>query len=179
MSYEVELKAWVDDRAETERKIRGCCTHVGSYEKHDTYLRAPVAVRDRMREIRIRRVEHAGVITLKEKNVLDGIEVNNEREFTVSDVNLFQDFLLQSGFVPFGTKEKTGERYEYDGTVVELGEVKGLGVFLEVERVVESDEPSEIESARSLVLSVFQRCGGDPAKIEPASYLELLGFRRA
>ncbi len=71
-------------------------------------------------------------------------------------------------------KEKRGTQYSCDGLSVELSEVAGLGTFLEVEKVVEDDDPEAIARAQSGIRAFFADLGITREKIEPRPYNDIL-----
>ncbi len=78
------------------------------------------------------------------------------------------------GCEPYYEKRKTGAVYEYGGMTLEILEVEGLGAFLEVERLLEKDDPEEVARARKDIRSVFERAGVPESAIEPRTYSELI-----
>ena len=82
MAIEVELKAKVDDPDRIRNTLNQIAQHVRSYEKKDTYF-----TRQGLSGSLFRIRHDAGVctVTYKKKSREDGIEVNREYEFNVSD----------------------------------------------------------------------------------------------
>jgi adenylate cyclase class 2 len=187
MAIEIELKAWVDDPASARRSIATFATPTGSYRKDDSYWRYQESSRtesgaeSRRAElgsgIRIRREDlsdPAAVVNFKRKEVRDGIEVNDEREFEVSDAAVFGDLLSRLGLAVWIRKRKIGEAWRTDGVTIELSEIEGLGFFAELEILAEVDDAATVADARKRLLATLARIGIDSNKIETRYYTEML-----
>ena len=175
--YEVEIKAWIDDLVRVEAVVTTFARFLESYEKRDVYYRSPSG--DRPREFRLRVQEGRGTVTFKEKSVRDGIELNRESEFGVSDATFFDRLMQEIGCVRFLEKVKRGRAYTFDGIRIEVGIVEHLGAFVEIEELVESDEPAVLEAARGRVRKVLDECGVEESRIEGRYYTDLLLERPA
>ena len=200
---EVELKAWIDDPVALEAALAARFRFAGDYRKEDVYYRLwPAAVRASSAgrgaeagqpptraplEFRLRIENATAIVTAKEKRIDNGIEVNRETEFVVSDPAAFEAFARFLGATPFVRKVKVGRLYEVptgeatDGsarvsrpTHLELSAVDRLGTFLEIERLIESDDPAAVADARSEIRSLLVGLGINPSKIEPRYYIDML-----
>lgn len=99
-------------------------------------------------DFRIRIDDGSAMCTFKDRTLSNGMEVNREVEFALTDVEAFLELVKRLGCRLFSCKVKDGKRYHHDrcdGTTltVELSLIEGLGVFLEVERVVDDSERAE------------------------------------
>ena len=79
---------------------------------------------------------------------------------------------MKNGFSLKARKEKRCQAYQYRKFRIELNTVKGLGLFLEIERLVKGE--SEVPEAKEGLLTLFRRLGFGPAAFERKLYLELL-----
>lgn len=178
MATEVEMKAWIDDPEALRRHLREGCREIRSFYKSDTYFVAPVPPAGSPglppQEFRIRTDDGKLICTFKEKEIVDGMETNREVEFAVSDGEAFSELAERVGCRVFVRKQKRGTLFFCDGLSVELSEVAGLGTFLEVEKVVEDDDPAAIARAQSGVRTFFADLGIAPDKIEPRPYNDIL-----
>lgn len=176
--YEVELKAWVDDSERVRARLQGHCSFRREYEKRDRYFKAPAAAADPAwvpRQFRLRRDADSLVCTYKEKTVADGVEVNLEREFDVSDEEAFVGLIERLGCTPLVDKHKRGRQYEYHGLTVELSEVAGLGTFLEIERLVPDDaDEAARDAAAAEVRAALESFGVSAGAIEERPYTRML-----
>jgi predicted adenylyl cyclase CyaB len=118
------------------------------------------------------------VVTFKTKQKWDGIEINEENEFTVSDGDVFSTLLGRLGFREDYHKHKTGDRWVVDGVTAELAEVgddrRSLGVFLELEIITDESDPGVVESAGARLFALLAGCGVGKDRIESRYYEELL-----
>ena len=113
---------------------------------------------------------------IKERR-LDGLEVNRETEFSVSEGAAFTGLLSWLGFAPGFCKHKTGEVWDVDGVTAELADVavgvEPLGRFLELEIITTDNGAQMVETARARLLAVLAACGLGEDSIEKRYYTEL------
>jgi|WetSurMetagenome_2_1015567.scaffolds.fasta_scaffold473872_1 predicted adenylyl cyclase CyaB len=179
---EVELKARVRDRRAVEAAVGGFASLVGETDKRDSYWKAPSAgAGAAKRDFRLRREGGTSVVTFKQKRVEEGIEVNVEREFVVSDPEAFAALAERIGCLQWYEKRKRGLKYEAasgsaaDGkATIEIVEVEGLGGFIEIEVLLAREDPAAVARARGELRSLLARAGCSEADIEPRYYSELL-----
>jgi adenylate cyclase class 2 len=134
-------------------------------------------------KVRIRNEDGETVVTYKRKEVQGGIEVNDEREFTIDDAAAFEALLVDLDFAPFIEKHKTTKSFylkEDDGTelTIELSLVRDLGWFVEIEILANSPDAAETERARATLMRTLGRCGIPESAIEGRYYTEMLADTR-
>ena len=172
---EVELKAHLRDRTATLAAVASFAEAVGGVDKHDAYWHGPDWRSDRgERGFRVRREGDASVVTFKSKRTEGGIEVNHEREFAVSDEAAFAEFALRLGCEAFYGKRKTGVAFTASRATIEIIDVEGLGDFIEVEILLDDEDPEKIVQAKAELLGLLERAGVGESDIEPRFYSELL-----
>jgi adenylate cyclase class 2 len=189
MSCEIELKAHAEDPEAVKKRLAGLGVWGGSYVKEDCYWKAAgesgvlpasgLRVRRESRKLPDGTIDAACTVTFKTKEKRDGIEVNEENEFTVSDGTLFSALLTRLGLREDHRKRKTGEVWTVDGDITaELAEVgdsrRSLGVFLELEIIADNDSPATVKTARARLLALLAACGLPEDRIESRYYAELL-----
>ncbi|MDR2392671.1 MAG: class IV adenylate cyclase [Treponema sp.] len=187
MSIEIELKAWVADPQGLRNTLNTDLSLVSrAFEKEDTYWHSAPGIHTGSfppSGIRIRKettTDAQGtptrkvLVTYKTKEVREGIEVNHEREFSISDGPLFEDLLRRFGFEPGIGKHKQGWTWDYEGITVELVRVSGLGWFVELEILEDEDLAEAVTAARTRLLDLLHRLGIDKDNIESRYYTELL-----
>ena len=187
MSYEVELKAHVDDPITLKHDIEQhtrivdvCCE-----EKDDIYY-----TEEGEEPLFRLRVERFGPsfhtlsgnvrFTRKYKSLKNGIEVNEEVEFLSSSdqAERAHAFFLSLGYQVYIRKTKRGYSYTWvvDETLsplhIELVEIASLGWFLEMEFVLEKEE--QVPYARTRLLEVLSLFGVPQERIEERYYIHLL-----
>ena len=186
MAIETELKARVadPDLIKAALSVRGKFLH--SYIKKDSYWMFPDKP---LLRLRIRSEEksfpgsepvRAVLVTYKTREFYGEMEVNNEREFSVSDSAVFEEILAQLGMQPDLQKEKQGRAWELDAAkenapvLAELSLVKELGWFIELEIVDTACDGAALEQKRSRLLAILDELGIARTAIERRSYSELL-----
>jgi adenylate cyclase class 2 len=189
VAIEIELKAWVDDPAAVKRTITQFARYNGAFTKDDAYWfparRAPDASLPAS-GVRLRRETldsgdgqpvQTTLVTYKTKEVREGMEINDEREFAVSDGAAFEELLTRLGLSPGKTKQKRGWSWSHEGITLELTEVTGLGWFAELELLTGTDSPEIAAAARKRLLALLQAAGIAEDRIEARYYTELLTAR--
>ena len=187
MSLEVELKAHVSDHLALQKRLEllpGISPALCELKEDTYFCRQGGDALFRMR------LEQTGksfasmhgslVFTYKNKAIRDGIEVNEEVEFSSpSDQGPYAlQFFLSMGYEVYITKTKRGFIYTYSVVpelpllTVELVEVIGLGWFIEMEFVLE--DKSLIGQARDNLLLVLDSLGIGRSDIEDQYYMHLL-----
>ena len=175
MAFEVELKAWVDEPEAVAEELSSRYSFECSFRKEDVYLKSP-AYGGKREEFRVRREgegEHA-VVTTKKKSLRGGIEVNAEREFTVSDGDEFVEFMRRIGCVIFLRKVKTGRRFSSGDVTLELTHVERLGDFLEIEKMIDERTEENVSAAEAEIRELLMRAGIGEDRIERRYYADLL-----
>lgn len=182
MAIEIELKAWVDDAEAVRKRLCAIGAYEGRYDKDDEYWRSRSGTALGS-GVRIRRLKTAGedgeertaaVITFKKKEVRDGIEVNDEREFEVSDAEAFAELLSRLGLAPWIRKRKIGESWSIDGITAELSEIVGLGKFVELEILSDTDAAEVVASARKRLSDALSTLGVGEDRVEARYYTEMI-----
>lgn len=178
---EVELKAHLKDPAATEARVASFAAFVCKFDKFDAYWHGPDWRLSRgTKGFRVRSEDGTTVVTFKTKRSDGGIEINREREFTVSDPEALEEFFHRLGCEPFFTKRKRGSRYEVgvEGRdrpiTIEILELEGLGPFIEIEALLDNESPAEVALAQGEIKGVLARAGVGEGQIESRFYSELL-----
>jgi adenylate cyclase class 2 len=203
MPIEIEVKARVEDpEALNESLSRLAPLPALSFEKDDCYWTEPAywtavpgggnggeslprpAVR-----IRKERLVHPGgeteekaLVAYKSKEVREGIEINDEREFAVSDPACFEGLLQRLGLEPGTLKTKRGWSWTIGALHAELCEVSGpkrsLGWFLEIEILAESAAEQIVADSRKQLLDFLDKLNIPRDRIEGRYYAKLLALEK-
>jgi len=199
LAVEIELKAHVPDAAHEVEALKHLllkkAEYVCGFEKEDTYYfpstpseipRSGIRLRSESKTLPDGTIEKAAFVTYKTKEVRDGIEVNNEKEFEVcssqySPIIIFDEFLKMAGLAPGFSKHKKGWAFSKDGIYAELLEVKKLGWFLELEIVVNDADievcgtgDALIEEKKKQLMDFISDLGIKKDAIESRYYSEML-----
>ncbi|MFW6329468.1 MAG: adenylyl cyclase, partial [Alkalispirochaetaceae bacterium] len=97
MSYEIEVKAWVRDPVELQKKLDQRATFLRHFEKRDLYFEGEASYRGQPVTVRIRQEDETSVCTFKERQTIDGVEHNREWEFSIGDPAAMETLLLRLG----------------------------------------------------------------------------------
>jgi predicted adenylyl cyclase CyaB len=179
---EVELKAHIVDRAAVTAAVAGFARAEGEVDKADDYWHGPDWRLHRgSRGFRVRSEGSGSVVNFKMKRNEGGIEINREREFAISDRDAFVEFAQRLGCEPFYKKHKRGRKFVAGGTapylrpaIIEIVDVEGLGDFIEIEVILENEEPEAVALAQGEIRAILARSGVGEDAIESRFYSELL-----
>jgi adenylate cyclase class 2 len=165
---EVEVKARApEDIAE---KIAALGAKLLVVENHqDLYFNSPLRdfiVSDEALRIRIK--EEGARLTYKGPKLDQTTKSRLERTVKIDDPQQMEQILLALGFMLSAQVRKRRTKYSYDGVILALDDVEGLGLFVEVEAEGEAD----YEGQRQKVLSILSRLGLNESI--RSSYLQLL-----
>jgi predicted adenylyl cyclase CyaB len=173
MAFEVEVKAWLRQPAETE----AIAAQLGLFEKEvfkeDVYFRrrghTDLLPAERFR---LRREGDHSVVTFKHPITTGGVEVHQEVEFAVDDRHAFFQFAHRFGFEPFVVKRKQSRVYRIERAHAEFNQVEHLGYFIEIE--ILCAEETFVPVARTEVARLFTRLGLSNSDLEPRRYIVLI-----
>ena len=165
---EVEVKARApEDMAKRIAALGAALLVVENH--HDLYFNSPL--RDFIfsdEALRIRIKEEGARLTYKGPKLDQTTKSRLERTVKIDDPAQMELILSALGFVLSAQVRKRRSKYSYEGVVLALDEVDGLGSFVEVEAEGEGD----YEEQRQKVLSILSRLGLHESI--RSSYLELL-----
>lgn len=191
--YEVELKAWLDNKEYVENKLKDFATFDGFFEKRDTYYHLDLKnITVRIREEKITRqnnqIENQILVTYKKKESRisengESYEVNLENEFSISSRDEFQQILFDLGFKVSLEKHKSVSSYyttienskkEKKSYHIELCFIEKLGHFIEIETLTEDKSEEKIFELKQGLISVLEKVDIPKSKIEKRYYKEML-----
>jgi len=136
---------------------------------HDLYFNSPQRdFRFSDEALRIRIKEEGARLTYKGPKLDQTTKSRLEWTVKIDDPKQMEQILTALGFVLSAQLRKKRTKYSYEGVVLALDEVEGLGSFVEVEAGGEGD----YEEQRRKVLSIMSNLGLHESI--RSSYLELL-----
>ncbi|MDR0759786.1 MAG: class IV adenylate cyclase [Treponema sp.] len=187
MQIEIEVKAWADEPEKIKSALSRLAEYRGKFLKQDEYWFNPPspcvsnAIPSSGIRVRLEETEDAGgtvrkaiIVAYKTKEVRDGIEINREWEFRISDRAAFEELLSRLGLIRGYAKEKSGFAWNYEGITAELTRVPPLGWFAELEILAGDDTETTVQSARRRLLDLLSRTGIGEDRIETRYYSEML-----
>lgn len=169
---EVEVKARAEEG--TRERIASLGATPIQVENHlDLYFNSPLRdLKTSDEALRIRIKEDGARLTYKGPRLDQKTKSRQELTVKIDDPVRMGEILSLLGFVPSAELRKKRTKYSYQGMVIALDEVEGLGSFLEVE----ARGGEDWEREREQVLSVLEQLGlGETIR---CSYLELLEEKR-
>ncbi len=178
LSKEIEIKAYVRDFDYVLNYLYNNAKFKKKYFKKDIYYARENEIKSN--DIRFEncirlRVQNGGyTFCSKKRSIIDGVEVNDEREVKVSKkkARFIINFLSSlQGYKELVRKEKRGYSFSYKGTIIDLSHVKGLDDFIEIEFLDSKlSQESQIKELKTLLseLSISE------ADIEAEAYMTLL-----
>jgi adenylate cyclase, class 2 len=180
MTYEVEQKYHLQDLESFERALKGCDAVEEPIEHHaDTYYNHPCRDFAATNEaLRIRRIGDVPMITYKGPKLPGAVKARREMEWRLDpgdqDGTQTAELLEQLGFKPVATVKKTRRPFTASDLTgpfgVVIDEVEELGLFVEIEILVEKQEG--IEQAREKIVMIAKQLGLHQA--EARSYLRMV-----
>ncbi|MDR1238739.1 MAG: CYTH domain-containing protein [Treponema sp.] len=193
MAVEIELKTRIDEPEAMKKRLEALGSYAGAYEKADAYWfpagngaespasgLPPSGLRVRRETLTQKGGEVSACtrITYKSRKLREGVEMNDEREFEVSDAGVFEDLLRRLGLEPGIEKHKRGQGWrcgEGAGPVLaELSEVRGLGWFLELEILAPPGDERALTEGRERLFSLLDTLKIPRSRIESRPYTEML-----
>ncbi len=165
---EVEVKARApEDMAEKIAALGAVLLVVENHQ--DLYFNSPLRdfiVSDEALRIRIK--EGGARLTYKGPKLDQTTKSRLERTVKIDDPQQMEQILSSLGFVLSAQVRKRRSKYSYDGVVLAIDEVEGLGRFVEVE----AEGDGDYEEQKRKVLSILSRLGLHESI--RSSYLQLL-----
>ena len=183
MAYEIELKARLNDALSVKKKLNLLGKYRHAFEKYDSYWfpeHSESGVRLR-REICIDSIgskKQTIFVTFKKKEIACGIEINDEKEFTVADADLFEEMLEFLGLHKKIYKEKKGQVWDVDSISAEISHVTDLGWFAELEIIADTNDDKTVSAGRERLLSLLEQLDIPADSIESRPYSVLLALSK-
>lgn len=177
-SSEIEIKARVKNIKSVLDFLYKNAKFKKKYFKKDIYYSVHNSIKNNDvnidKCIRLR-MEHGGyTFCTKTRDVVEGVEVNIEREIKVSKrrsnfiSNFISDLLC---YVEYVRKEKKGYAFVYKNALVEVSNIKTLGDFIEIE-FMNLDKPVDIQIKE--LKDILYDIGIDEKDIETTPYIVML-----
>jgi adenylate cyclase class 2 len=169
---EIELKVRVDSLDPIRKNLKDRHAEFrGKQHEHDIYYNAPHRDFGSTDEaLRVRYTDGPALVTYKGKKLLEyGLKAREELNTAVESGEVFEQILARLGFTKTAEVNKWRENYRLGNASFALDQVDGLGTFVEIEIMTETngaDATGQIQKfAKEMGIS------GEPIL---ASYLELL-----
>jgi adenylate cyclase class 2 len=184
---EIELKARAENPEQLKARLESFAEYAGAFEKEDAYWVPknpnlpvpPSGIRIRREKDTAPGGEVSGFVhvTYKSKELRDGIEINDEKEFDVSRPEEFEEMLGLLGLERKIAKKKEGWAYKHGRINAELCRVEGLGWFIELEILSEKKDGKTLDGARKELLRFLGDLGIAREALESRYYTEMLELK--
>ena len=180
MSIEVEIKLKIRDRDKLAADLQDAGFMQGDLvEESDIYYTSRHHDFERLDEaLRIRSIRNlstgkkSSVITFKGAKTDSRSMTRKELETEVGDPQVAREILENIGFSPVPAVEKERQHFHQQKITACVDRVKNLGDYLELEKIVESEE-EKAEALQELEENL-QRLGYSMADTTRTSYLSML-----
>jgi predicted adenylyl cyclase CyaB len=172
--WEIEYKFWLKDREGFIAKLESLGgKKLRDYHKKDRYFW--IDSKNASRDFRVRQDGESVYVTMKDKKIENGMEMNLEQEFSVESMEAFSEFAKGIGARLFIEKEKVGLQYELPPFLFDISEVSRLGQFLEIEYIIPVDSSeNDIDDAKNKLENVILDLELNKEDIEERRYTDML-----
>jgi len=173
--WEVEVKVRHPHRPIETRLRKLGAQELEDVFQHDSYYSHPnhdFVARDE--SLRLREHGEQFELTFKGPRIAGKTKTRKELNVQVSDAAIAHEILINIGFELAARIEKHRRTFEFDGALVCLDMIEGLGEFIEIEIMVGSnDSRMNAGKAQARALEIISKLGLPP-ETETRSYLEML-----
>lgn len=166
--FEIEIKSYCDNLDDLkDRLAAGGAKFLNSEIEADTYFNHPAKdfkITDEA--LRIRRAGSRCFMTYKGPKLDIKAKTRYEKELEISDGDALREILIRLGFIEVNDIIKNRETYDYNGILICLDRVQGLGDFVELEKIGD-----DIKNTQDMLFKIAGQLG--LSRFERRSYLEL------
>lgn len=170
--FEIESKAFIPQK-ELKRIIK-LANKKFKFIKEE--IKTDIYYSNLKKIIRIRKLNTLEKIVTFKKKILDNnnaIEINKEVEFKIDNINNFLILIKELEFKKLYKKIKKSLVYQTNNLNVEINEIKNLGFFLEIEKIINNQ--NDIALAKKEIHNIINQFELKKS-IETRSYFELLSL---
>lgn len=171
--FEIESKAFIPQK-ELKRIIKLANKKLKFIKEE---IRTDIYYSNLKKIIRIRKLNTLEKIVTFKKKILDNnnaIEINKEIEFKIDNINNFLILIKELEFKKLYKKIKKSLVYQTNNLNVEINEIKNLGFFLEIEKIINNQ--NDIDLAKKEIHNIINQFELKK-NIETRSYFELLSLK--
>ncbi|MCD2405116.1 class IV adenylate cyclase [Borreliella burgdorferi] len=170
--FEIESKAFIPTK-ELKRIIK-LANKKFKFIKEE--IKTDIYYSNQKKIIRIRKLNTLEKIVTFKKKILDNknpVEINKEIEFKIDSINNFLTLIKELKFKKLYKKIKKSLIYQTNNLNVEINEIKNLGFFLEIEKIINNQ--NDIDLAKKEIDNIINQFGLKE-NIETRPYSELLSL---
>ncbi|WKD01040.1 class IV adenylate cyclase [Borreliella americana] len=171
--FEIESKAFIPPK-ELKRIIK-LANKKFKFIKEE--IKTDIYYSNQKKIIRIRKLNTLEKIVTFKKKILDNnnnnIEINKEIEFKIDSINNFLILIKELKFKKLYKKLKKSLIYQANNLNIEINEIKNLGFFLEIEKIIKNQ--NDIDLAKKEIDNIINQFGLKK-NLETRPYSELLSL---
>ncbi|PRQ92406.1 class IV adenylate cyclase [Borreliella burgdorferi] len=170
--FEIESKAFIPPK-ELKRIIK-LANKKFKFIKEE--IKTDIYYSNQKKIIRIRKLNTLEKIVTFKKKILDNnhtVEINKEIEFKIDSINNFLTLIKELKFKKLYKKIKKSLIYQTNNLNIEINEIKNLGFFLEIEKIINNQ--NDIDLAKKEIDNMISQFGLKE-NIETRPYSELLSL---
>ncbi|ATH10251.1 class IV adenylate cyclase [Borreliella burgdorferi] len=170
--FEIESKAFIPPK-ELKRIIK-LANKKFKFIKEE--IKTDIYYSNQKKIIRIRKLNTLEKIVTFKKKILDNnhtVEINKEIEFKIDSINNFLTLIKELKFKKLYKKIKKSLIYQTNNLNIEINEIKNLGFFLEIEKIINNQ--NDIDLAKKEIDNMINQFGLKE-NIETRPYSELLSL---
>ncbi|PRQ94463.1 class IV adenylate cyclase [Borreliella burgdorferi] len=170
--FEIESKAFIPPK-ELKRIIK-LANKKFKFIKEE--IKTDIYYSNQKKIIRIRKLNTLEKIVTFKKKILDNnhtVEINKEIEFKIDSINNFLTLIKELKFKKLYKKIKKSLIYQTNNLNIEINEIKNLGFFLEIEKIINNQ--NDIDLAKKEIDNIINQFGLKE-NIETRPYSELLSL---
>lgn len=171
--FEIESKAFIPPK-ELKRIIK-LANKKFKFIKEE--IKTDIYYSNQKKIIRIRKLNTLEKIVTFKKKILDNnnnnIEINKEIEFKIDSINNFLILIKELKFKKLYKKIKKSLIYQANNLNIEINEIKNLGFFLEIEKIIKNQ--NDIDLAKKEIDNIINQFGLKK-NLETRPYSELLSL---
>ncbi|WP_434239163.1 class IV adenylate cyclase [Borreliella burgdorferi] len=170
--FEIESKAFIPPK-ELKRIIKLANKKFKFIKKE---IKTDIYYSNQKKIIRIRKLNTLEKIVTFKKKILDNnhtVEINKEIEFKIDSINNFLTLIKELKFKKLYKKIKKSLIYQTNNLNIEINEIKNLGFFLEIEKMINNQ--NDIDLAKKEIDNMINQFGLKE-NIETRPYSELLSL---
>ncbi len=141
--FEIESKAFIPTK-ELKRIIK-LANKKFKFIKEE--IKTDIYYSNQKKIIRIRKLNTLEKIVTFKKKILDNnntVEINKEIEFKIDSINNFLTLIKELKFKKLYKKIKKSLIYQTNNLNVEINEIKNLGFFLEIEKIINNQNDIDL-----------------------------------
>lgn len=165
--FEVEVRAKISEK---KLKLPADLAFI-SYLEDDRYFRYSKDL-EKQWIVRIRKRNDKYLLTYKSNTIFgEGSWQEVETEISKEVAKMLASFFLANGFTEEVRIIKRRQSCKYNGCEINIDNIKGLGSFIEVEKM---SDPKGVEQSKNKILGFLEKIGVNKSQVINKGYVSLM-----